>query len=45
VRDDDFLGVAACGLWEHYCPGRASVEMLDDWMQEGYELSMSGRGP
>jgi hypothetical protein len=45
VRDDDFLGIAACALWEHYCPERASVEMLDDWMQEGYELSRSGKGP
>jgi hypothetical protein len=44
VRDDDFLGIAACELWEHYCPERPSVEMLDDWMQEGYDLSTSPRG-
>ena len=34
--DDDFLGVSACELWKRYCPDRPSVEMLDDWMQEGY---------
>ncbi len=37
-HDDDFLGLAACELWRRYCADRPSVEMLDDWMQEGYEL-------
>ncbi len=37
--DDDFLGLAACELWKRYCPERPSIEMLDDWMQDGYQLS------
>lgn len=35
--DDDFLGLSACELWKRLCPGRPSMEMLDDWMQDGYE--------
>lgn len=34
--DADFIGLAACELWKRYCPERPSVEMLDDWMEEGY---------
>jgi len=41
-HDNDFLGFAACELWKRYCPERPSVEMLDDWMQEGYELLEQG---
>lgn len=37
-HDDDFLGLAACELWQRYCPERPSIEMLDDQMQEGYQL-------
>jgi len=44
-HDNDFLGFAACELWKHYCPERASVEMLDDWMQEGYEQLERGHWP
>jgi hypothetical protein len=44
-HESDFLGIAACELWKRYCPERPSVEMLDDWMQEGYELMMQGQGP
>ena len=40
--DDDFLGLAACELWKRYCAERPSVEMLDDWMQDGYQLDMKG---
>ena len=43
-HEKDFLGVAACELWKRYCPERPSVEMLDDWMQEGYSLVMDGQG-
>jgi hypothetical protein len=39
-HDDDFLGIAACELWKRYCPDTPSVEMLDDWMQEGYRSMM-----
>ena len=41
--DVDFLGFAACELWKRLLPERPSMEMLDDWMQEGYELSEQGR--
>lgn len=33
---DEFVGLAACKLWAHLCPERPSIELLDDWMQEGY---------
>jgi len=41
---DDFLGIAACELWKRHCPERPSIEMLDDWMQEGYE-QLEKHGP
>ena len=44
-HDEIFLGVVACELWKRYCPERPSVEMLDDWMQEGYELAMQRQLP
>jgi len=37
TKDEDFLGIAACELWKRYTPERPSTEMLDDWMQEGYQ--------
>lgn len=37
-KEIDFLGLAACELWKRYLPDRPSVEMIDDWMQEGYDL-------
>jgi hypothetical protein len=37
-KDQDFLGLAACELWKRLLPHRPSIEMLDDWMQEGYSL-------
>ena len=37
VNDEDFIGLAACELWKRLLPDRPSVEMIDDWMQEGYE--------
>ncbi|MBI3723846.1 SEC-C domain-containing protein [bacterium] len=40
--DDDFLGIASCELWKRWSPERPSVETLDDWMQEGYELVSKG---
>ena len=42
-RDEDFLGLAACELWRRWCPERPSQEMLDDWIQDGYSLSMDGQ--
>lgn len=37
-EDDDFIGLATCELWKRWIPETPSVEMLDDWMQEGYRL-------
>lgn len=37
-KDKDFLGLGACELWKRLLPHRPSIEMLDDWMQEGYSL-------
>ena len=39
-QDGDFIGLAACELWKRFCPDTPSVEMLDDWMQEGYLFMM-----
>ncbi len=36
--DVDFVCLAACELWKRYCPERPSMEMLDDWLTEGYDL-------
>lgn len=38
----DVLGLAACELWRRWLPERPSIEMLDDWMQEGYRLREQG---
>ena len=38
---EDFVGLAACELWKRYCPERPSLEMLDDWMQQGYVRMMA----
>lgn len=44
-KEHDFLGLAACELWKRLVPDRPSMEMLDDWMQEGYDLVEQGRTP
>lgn len=44
-KEEDFLGLAACELWRRLVPDRPSTEMLDDWMQEGYDLVEQGRTP
>jgi hypothetical protein len=36
--DTDFINLAACELWRRFCPEKVSLEMVDDWMQEGYSL-------
>ena len=41
VDEEDFICLSAFELWKRYCPGRPSMEMLDDWVTEGYELSES----
>jgi len=42
---EDFAGFAACRLWEAYLPERPSIEMVDDWMQEGYRLGAESGPP
>jgi len=37
-KQEDFLGLAACTLWKRLMSERPSVELLDDWMQQGYDL-------
>jgi len=38
LADQDFLGLAACELWRRFCPDHPSLEMIDDWVCEGYGL-------
>ena len=35
----DFVGLAVGELWKRLYPNPPSLEMLDDWMQEGYQFS------
>jgi len=44
-KEEDFLGLAACELWKRLVPAPPSMEMIDDWMQEGYDLVEQGRKP
>lgn len=37
-QDEDFIGFAACELWKRFRPEIPSLEMLDDWVSEGYDL-------
>jgi hypothetical protein len=34
--DAEFLGLAACELWRRFTPEHPSLEMIDDWICEGY---------
>lgn len=40
---DDFVGLAACELWRRFCPERPSLEMIDDWITDGYARIKEGR--
>ena len=42
-QDEDFVSVAACELWKRYLPERPSIEMVDDWVNEGYALDDDGK--
>jgi hypothetical protein len=33
-----FVKLAACVLWTRYSPDRPSKEMLDDWLEEGFDF-------
>ncbi len=37
MHEEDFICLAACELWKRYSPERPSLEMLDDWVAEGYD--------
>jgi hypothetical protein len=39
LADRDFLGLAACELWRRRVPEPPSLEMIDDWVCEGYAYS------
>lgn len=38
IEDDDFVCLAACELWKRYTPDRPSLEMVDDWVTQGYDF-------
>lgn len=40
--DAEFLGLVACELWRRWVPEIPSLEMIDERMQDGYELLESG---
>ncbi len=40
--DEDFICLAACELWKRHCPERPSMEMVDDWIAEGYDRTEAG---
>ena len=44
-RSEDWLWFSIAILWERWQPDRPSFEMLDDWMQEGYQLVGDGQVP
>lgn len=37
--EEDFLGLAVCELWRRLCPDPPSLEMIDDWLCEGYAFA------
>jgi tetratricopeptide (TPR) repeat protein len=37
--DQDFLKLAVCELWRRLCRDSPSLEMIDDWLCEGYALA------
>lgn len=41
MHDEDFIHLAGCELWKRYYPEVPSLEMLDDWVAEGYDLVKS----
>lgn len=41
--DADFIGLAFCTLWKRWVSEHPSVEMIDDWIVEGYLCSEEHR--
>lgn len=39
--DEDFIGLAFCALWKRWLPDTPSIEMIDDWIIEGYRCAES----
>jgi hypothetical protein len=35
----DFLELSFCALWKRWLPERPSLEMIDDWILDGYDCS------
>lgn len=42
-NDTDFVALAFCTLWKRWLPDRPSVEMIEDWISEGYRCSDTHR--
>lgn len=40
--DPEFLGLVACELWRRWVPEIPSLEMIDERMQDGYDLLENG---
>ena len=38
-NDSDFVALAYCTLWKRWLPDRASIEMIEDWISDGYRCS------
>ena len=36
--EEDFVGLAACELWKRLLPERPSMEMVDDWLEQGCQV-------
>ena len=41
TEEGDFIWLAACELWKRYCPENPSMEMIDEWVTEGYDLTQA----
>jgi hypothetical protein len=41
--DGEFIGLAACELWRRLCADHPSLELIDDWLCEGYGLVGQGK--
>lgn len=38
-HDSDFVALAFCTLWKRWLPDRPSLEMIEDWISDGYKCS------
>lgn len=42
-NDSDFVALAFCALWKRWLSDRPSLEMIEDWISEGYRCSDTHR--